>query len=77
MTNDRYSRAISRRTLLRGVGVSLALPLLNVMLPGGARAQNAGAPGTNIPRRMFGICNNLGVLPAEFFPTEPGTQHSI
>jgi len=71
MINDGYSRAISRRTLLRGVGVSLALPLLNVMVPAGARAQL-----TAVPRRMFGICNNLGVLPAEFFPVEPGQDYT-
>ena len=61
------SRAISRRTLLRGAGVSLALPLLSVM----ARAQ-AG----RVPRRMFGICNNLGLLPGEFFPTNAGRDYT-
>jgi hypothetical protein len=60
-------RAISRRTLLRGAGVSLALPLLNVM----ARAQ-AG----RVPRRMFGICNNLGLLPREFFPANAGRDYT-
>jgi hypothetical protein len=48
------------------VGVSLALPMLNVM-----RAQTSA-----VPRRMFGICNNLGVLPAEFFPAEPGQAYT-
>ena len=48
--------ALSRRTLLRGVGVSLSLPLLNVMAPATARAQAAA-----VPRRMFGVCNNLGL----------------
>jgi hypothetical protein len=64
-------RAPSRRALLRGAGVSLALPLLNAMLPAAARAQ-----GTDVPRRMFGICNNLGVLPSEFFPSEPGQDYT-
>jgi hypothetical protein len=64
-------RAISRRTLLRGVGVSLALPMLNIMVPAGARAQSS-----SVPRRMFGICNNLGVLPGEFFPAEPGHDYT-
>jgi hypothetical protein len=57
-------RVMSRRTLLRGLGVSLTLPLLDVMTPVTLRAQTAA-----VPRRMFGICNNLGLLPAEFFPT--------
>lgn len=64
-------RALSRRTLLRGAGVSLALPLLNAMAPSLARAQQAA-----VPRRMFGICNNLGLLPAEFFPTGAGRDYT-
>ena len=36
---------ISRRTLLKGAGVSLALPLLDAMVPAGtALAQTAAAP---------------------------------
>jgi len=41
--------AISRRSLLRGIGVSLSLPLLNAMAP---LASHAQAPAK--PRRMFG-----------------------
>ena len=41
-------RAISRRTILRGAGVGLALPLLNAMTGATARAQSAA-----LPRRMF------------------------
>ncbi len=63
--------AISRRSLLRGVGVSLSLPLLNAMAPLAAHAQ---APAK--PRRMFGICNNLGLLPGEFFPTDAGRDYT-
>ena len=65
-----FGRRISRRTLLQGVGVSLSLPLLNVMTPL-ARAQKAATP-----RRMFGICNNLGLLPAEFFPADSGRDYT-
>jgi hypothetical protein len=60
-------RAISRRAMLRGVGIGLALPLLDAT----ARAQPA-----RVPRRMFAICNNLGLLPGEFFPTEPGPNYT-
>ena len=56
-------RDLSRRTMLRGVGVGMALPLLHAMSPATARAQAASAP-----RRMFAVCNNLGLLPGEFFP---------
>ena len=68
-TNRTIRRAISRRTLLKGVGVSLALPLLDAMAP--IRAQTSG-----VPRRMFGICNNLGLLPAEFFPSGEGHDYT-
>jgi hypothetical protein len=63
-------RAISRRTLLRGVGVSISLPLLNAMLPA------ARAEGNVTPRRLFGICNNLGLLPGEFFPSDAGLAYT-
>ncbi len=63
-------RALSRRTLLRGAGVSLALPLLNVMSPAVNAQDKAG-----LPRRMFAICNNLGLLPAEFFPAGAGSNY--
>jgi len=63
---------ISRRSLLRGVGVSLSLPLLNAMAP---LASHAQAPAK--PRRMFGICNNLGLLPGEFFPTDAGRDYTL
>lgn len=61
-------RKLSRRTVLRGLGVGLALPLLDVMAP--ARAQST------VPRRMFGICNNLGLLPGDFFPTGAGRAYT-
>jgi len=67
-TNRTIHRAISRRAMLRSVGVGLALPLLESMEA--LRAQSAPAP-----RRMFAICNNLGLLPAQFFPTGEGRDY--
>jgi hypothetical protein len=64
-------RPISRRTLLRAAGVSLALPLLDVMAPTTLRGQPA-----RVPRRMFGVCNNLGLLPGEFFPAKAGRDYT-
>jgi hypothetical protein len=61
--NFRTTATISRRHLLQGVGVLLGLPLLDAMRP--AFAADSKNP---IPRRFFGICNNLGVLPDKFFP---------
>lgn len=71
---------VSRRTFLRGAGVALSLPLLEVMSPifsrAAARVDAAATPGGK-PRRLFGICNNLGVLPEEFFPKESGKGYAL
>ncbi len=56
-------RTLPRRHFLRGAGVALGLPLLEAMIPVSVRA--AALP---VPRRFFGICNNLGLLPEKFFP---------
>ncbi len=69
--NGNRFRAISRRTLIRSAGVSLALPLLNGMAPA---AQTDGAKA-GVPRRMFAICNNLGLLPGDFFPANAGRNY--
>src|ERR1700749_3294465 len=43
---------MSRRTMLRGLGATIALPLLNAMLPAGARAAaEAAASATMTPKR--------------------------
>nr|HLK56767.1 DUF1552 domain-containing protein [Chthonomonadaceae bacterium] len=62
-------RPLSRRHFLRGAGVLLGLPLLDAMLPAFAQAN----PESLAPRRFFGICNNLGVLPEKFFPASDQT----
>jgi hypothetical protein len=64
-------RPISRRRFLRGAGVALALPLLESM-----RAPFARAADGPVPRRMFCICNNLGVLPGPFFPKDAGRDYT-
>jgi BMFP domain-containing protein YqiC len=64
-------RPISRRQLLRGAGVALALPFLESM-----RAPFARAAAGPVPRRMFCICNNLGVLPGPFFPKDAGRDYT-
>ena len=71
-------RAISRRQFLRGAGIVMSLPLLDSMLPAFAKAAAGGAPtgpGAK-PRRMLGICNNLGLLPDQFFPTGAGRDYA-
>ncbi len=70
-TSCQRFRPISRRALLRGAGVGLSLPLLEAMFPTVARAQSMPTP-----RRLFAICNNLGLLPGEFFPAEAGMRYT-
>jgi hypothetical protein len=70
-------RAISRRRFLQGTGIALSLPFLDSMLGPFARAAESAsplAPGAT-PRRMFGICNNLGLLPEHFFPSGSGRDY--
>jgi hypothetical protein len=70
------SRA-SRRHLLRGVGVSLALPWLEaVPRPGLADAARA-AESAGPPLRAIFISNNLGVLPKPFFPEASGRDYVL
>ena len=65
---------LSRRRFLRGVGVVVSLPLLEAMLPATVRAASSRTPDAR-PRRMFGICNNLGLRPDLFFPTGTGRDY--
>ena len=61
---------LSRRHFLRGTGVALALPFLDVMRPtfsAAAESNSPLAPGAK-PRRFFAINNNLGLIPRNFFP---------
>jgi hypothetical protein len=61
------------------VGVAMSLPLLEAMRPPFARAAAAAtapsAPGAK-PRRMFAICNNLGLRPDLFFPADAGRDYT-
>src|SRR5881409_2474343 len=72
--------ALSRRKFLRGAGILLSLPLLDEMTPAFARAAKrvaADATPGGKPRRMFGICNNLGLLPDNFFPKASGRDYPL
>jgi len=62
---------LHRRAFLRGLGVTLSLPLLECMTPVFARSDR---PPT--PKRMLVIANNLGVLPKNFFPKTGGRDYA-
>ena len=78
MTASFTNKSLTRRTFLRGVGVGISLPLLDAMLPAVATAsQKSQFDVNNPPRRMLGICNNLGLLPDQFFPNASGSQYEL
>src|ERR1022692_313932 len=70
-------QAMSRRHFLKGVGVVVSLPFLSSMIAPFARCAEVTSPlaPNAAPRRMFTICNNLGLLPAEFFPKGSGRDY--
>lgn len=71
---------MSRRRFLWGTGILLTLPMLDAMTPAFAAVRkmaNAAATPGGKPRRMFGICNNLGLLPENFFPKQGGRDYQL
>lgn len=70
--------ALPRRAILRGMGAGLALPLLDAMRPAVLSASEKKLDSEAVvPRRMLGICNNLGLLPEKFFPNEAGPGYAL
>ncbi|HEX3800798.1 MAG TPA: DUF1552 domain-containing protein [Verrucomicrobiae bacterium] len=69
------TRALSRRKFLRSAGILLSLPLLDAMTPAFAMEKRIAADTK--PRRMLGICNNLGLLPDNFFPKTTGVDYEL
>src|SRR5688572_29822762 len=68
---------MSRRHFLRGAGIALSLPFLDSMIAPLARAaETSPLTPKATPRRMFAICNNLGVLPTHFFPRGQGRDYA-
>ncbi|MBL8827170.1 MAG: DUF1552 domain-containing protein [Planctomycetaceae bacterium] len=63
-------RVLSRRTMLRGAGVALGLPVLDAM-----RLACAARPEPAPPRRMIALCTNMGILPHFFFPKTAGEHY--
>lgn len=63
-------KQLSRRTVLKAAGASLALPFLDAMIPAFAK-EKAEA----IPRRMIAINIDLGFMPDDFFPQQAGRNY--
>lgn len=66
-------RSLSRRTLLRGIGVSLALPMLDAMRP----ALAAPAPAAKPPCRMLFNYLPNGIIMNDWTPAETGSQFTL
>ena len=67
-------KAISRRTMLRGAGAAIALPLLDAMIPAHtALAATAGAP----VRRLGYVYIPMGSNTAEWTPQGEGRVQEL
>src|SRR6516165_4092458 len=66
---------ISRRTVLRGLGATIALPLLDGMLPSLAKA--AAGPRPRMPRRMAFLYVPNGIWMPDWKPKEEGTDFDL
>ena len=75
--NITRSTTLSRRTFLRGAGVTLALPLLEAMTPWRARAAAATAAAAAPPRRMICINTSLGLHTPNLFPEKAGKDYAL
>src|SRR3954463_8559843 len=64
---------ISRRTVLRGLGVSLALPWLEAMVPGSVLAANA----VTSPTRMAVLYVPNGIMMEDWTPTKEGADFEL
>ena len=66
------TRQVDRRHLLKGMGVSLALPAFESIHSGYAATTDATAP-----KRLISIGSHLGFHPEKFFPTEEGLNYTM
>lgn len=66
------STLLSRRTLLRGLGAALALPLLDAMLPNARAAEPAARP-----RRLQIFYTPNGMIMQRFTPTTTGRDYAL
>ncbi len=71
------NKSLSRRTILRGLGVGLSLPFLDAMMPAVGKAATHARDEAARQPRFFGICNNLGLLPEKFFPEVGGRDYAL
>ncbi len=68
---------ISRRTLLRGLGAAVTLPLLDAMQPTRLLRAESLAGGSEVPRRMAFLFVPNGVNLAEWTPKQTGYNYDL
>lgn len=71
--NIALKKSLSRRTMLRGIGAALALPLLESMTPAFARAERMKRP----PVRAAFVFMPNGVVPERWTPKGAGEDYQI
>lgn len=64
--------ALSRRHFLRGLGTTLALPMLDAMVPAFAAKPSPGSPP-----RFVAMCAGLGFHAPYLFPDQPGRDYAL
>jgi hypothetical protein len=65
--------SLDRRTLLRGIGATLALPLLDAMVPAGVRA----AAAAKSPIRLAWVYVPNGIIPEGWLPSAEGSGYEM
>ena len=70
------SKQLSRRTFLRGLGVSIALPWLEVMGPVTSWA-NVPTSAQTVPNRMAFLYVPNGKIMEDWIPTQTGTNYEL
>src|SRR5437870_2868457 len=68
---------ISRRTMLKGVGAMMSLPLLEAMKPLAALARKSGVTPAKAPVRMAVLYMPNGVNPAAWLPEGTGRDFEL
>jgi hypothetical protein len=70
-------RRLSRRTTLKGMGVSIAMPFLEAMLPRIASAREAKSAANSVPRRIVFAYFPNGVITQAWKPTGEGRDFKL
>src|SRR4030095_4417713 len=71
-------KALTRRTMLKGMGASVALPLLDSMMPALSAQGTAAATGAKqAPMRLGFVYAAHGVIHSEWKPRQTGRQYEL